>query len=114
MRLGLAGLALSVAAIAVFWAWLGLPEPIHQAPLKPGQKLYCVSYAPFHGSQTPLDLSTGHWQIVITATSAESAPPGTLEPAPPVPLLVPPPPPHPARATAATKEAAVGNRIPSD
>jgi len=58
MRLGLAGLALSVAAIAVFWAWLGLPEPIHQAPLKPGQKLYCVSYAPFHGSQTPLDLST--------------------------------------------------------
>ena len=44
--------------IAMFWVWLGLPVPIHQAPLKPGQKLYCVSYAPFHGSQTPLDLST--------------------------------------------------------
>jgi exo-beta-1,3-glucanase (GH17 family) len=58
MRFGLAGLALSVAAIAVFWAWLGIPVPIHQAPLKPGQKLYCVSYAPFHGGQTPLDPAT--------------------------------------------------------
>ena len=28
------------------------------SPLQPGEKLYCVSYAPFHGSQTPLDLST--------------------------------------------------------
>jgi len=58
MRLGLAGLALSALAIAAFWAWLGIPEPIHQAPLKAGQKLYCVSYAPFHGGQTPLDLAT--------------------------------------------------------
>ncbi len=58
MRLGLAGLALSVLAIAAFWAWLGIPEAIHQAPLKAGQKLYCISYAPFHGRQTPLDLST--------------------------------------------------------
>jgi len=58
MRLGLAGLALSALAIAAFWAWLGIPVPMHQAPLKPGQKLYCVSYAPFHGGQTPLDLST--------------------------------------------------------
>src|SRR5579864_4927875 len=58
MRLGLAGLALSALVIAAFWTWLGIPEPIHQAPLKAGQKLYCVSYAPFHGRQTPLDLST--------------------------------------------------------
>ncbi len=29
-----------------------------QAPLKAGQKLYCVSYAPFHGGQTPLDPAT--------------------------------------------------------
>ena len=29
-----------------------------QAPLKPGEKLYCLSYAPFHGGQTPLDPST--------------------------------------------------------
>ena len=26
-----------------------------QSPLKPGEKLYCLSYAPFHGEQTPLD-----------------------------------------------------------
>jgi glucan 1,3-beta-glucosidase len=29
-----------------------------QAPLKPGEKLYCVSYAPFRGRQTPLDSTT--------------------------------------------------------
>ena len=58
MRLGLAGLALSALLIAVFWAWLGAPVAMPQAPLKPGQKLYCVSYAPFHDGQTPLDLST--------------------------------------------------------
>ncbi len=58
MRLGLSGLALSAVLIAAFWAWLGAPVAMPQAPLKPGQKLYCVSYAPFHDGQTPLDLST--------------------------------------------------------
>ena len=29
-----------------------------QAPLKLGEKLYCLSYAPFHGEQTPLDPDT--------------------------------------------------------
>ena len=35
------------------------------SPLDPGEKLYCVSYAPFRGQQTPLDLSTRiePWQI---------------------------------------------------
>ncbi len=28
------------------------------SPLDPGEKLYCVSYAPFRGQQSPLDLST--------------------------------------------------------
>jgi glucan 1,3-beta-glucosidase len=28
------------------------------SPLDPGEKLYCVSYAPFRGAQTPLDLAT--------------------------------------------------------
>ena len=28
------------------------------SPLDPGEKLYCVSYAPFRGAQSPLDLST--------------------------------------------------------
>jgi exo-beta-1,3-glucanase (GH17 family) len=58
MRLGLAGLALSVLAIAAFWAWLGAPAVMPHAPLKPGQKLYCLSYAPFHGRQSPLDPAT--------------------------------------------------------
>ena len=58
MRLGFAGLAVTVVAIAAFWAWLGSPVPMLQAPLKPGQKLYCLSYAPFHGAQTPLDETT--------------------------------------------------------
>jgi glucan 1,3-beta-glucosidase len=58
MRRGLACLALSALLIAAFWAWLGAPVPMPQAPLKPGQKLYCLSYAPFHAEQTPLDPDT--------------------------------------------------------
>lgn len=58
MRLGFVGLAVTLAAIGAFWAWLGAPVPMPQAPLKPGQKLYCLSYAPFHGTQTPLDETT--------------------------------------------------------
>ena len=35
------------------------------APVGPGEKLYCVSYAPFRGDQSPLDASTfiEPWQI---------------------------------------------------
>ncbi len=55
MRLGLACLAVSALAIAGFWAWLGAPLPMPQTPLNPGEKLYCLSYAPFRGGQTPLD-----------------------------------------------------------
>jgi len=58
MRLGLACLALSVAVIAGAWAWLGAPAPMPQSPLLAGDKLYCLSYAPFRGGQTPLDLAT--------------------------------------------------------
>ena len=58
MRRGLACLALSAPIIAAFWAWLGAPVPMPQAPLKPGGKLYCLSYAPFHGKQTPLEPET--------------------------------------------------------
>jgi glucan 1,3-beta-glucosidase len=58
MRLGLACLALSVAVIGGVWAWLGSPVPMPQSPLLAGQKLYCLSYAPFRGGQTPLDLAT--------------------------------------------------------
>jgi glucan 1,3-beta-glucosidase len=58
MRLPIALLVLSAAAIAAVWAWLGAPVAMPETPLVPGQKLYCVSYAPFRGAQTPLDLST--------------------------------------------------------
>src|ERR1700693_3597376 len=58
MRLGLACLALSVAVIGGTWAWLGAPAPMPQSPLLAGEKLYCLSYAPFRGGQTPLDLAT--------------------------------------------------------
>jgi exo-beta-1,3-glucanase (GH17 family) len=58
MRLGLACLALSAVAIAGAWAWLGAPVPMPSSPLAGGEKLYCVSYAPFRGSQTPFDPAT--------------------------------------------------------
>lgn len=58
MRLALVCLAASVAVIAAVWAWLGQPEPMPQSPLAAGQKLYCLSYAPFQGSQTPYDPAT--------------------------------------------------------
>jgi exo-beta-1,3-glucanase (GH17 family) len=44
--------------IAGIWAWLGTPLPMPQSPLAAGEKLYCLSYAPFRGRQTPLDPST--------------------------------------------------------
>ena len=66
MRLGLACLAVSALAIAGFWAWLGAPIAMPQTPLGPGEKLYCVSYAPFRGDQTPLDSS-----IKISAAQIE-------------------------------------------
>ena len=49
---------LAAATVVAGWWWLGRPEPMPPSPLDPGEKLYCVSYAPFHGAQTPLDLST--------------------------------------------------------
>src|SRR5450631_2560647 len=55
MRLGLASLAVSVAVIGGAWAWLGIPLPMPQSPLAAGEKLYCLSYAPFRAAQTPLD-----------------------------------------------------------
>src|SRR5262245_43584775 len=44
--------------IAIAWWWLGARIAMPPSPLDPTEKLYCISYAPFHGAQTPLDLST--------------------------------------------------------
>jgi len=55
MRFGLACLAAALVAIVGVWAWLGQPVPMPHSPLQPGEKLYCVSYAPFRGSQNPFD-----------------------------------------------------------
>jgi glucan 1,3-beta-glucosidase len=49
---------LTAALIVAAWWWLGAVVPMPPSPLDPGEKLYCVSYAPFRGAQTPLDLST--------------------------------------------------------
>jgi glucan 1,3-beta-glucosidase len=56
MRIGLVSLAFAAAVIAGTWAWLGAPVAMPNAPLAAGEKLWCISYAPFRGSQTPFDL----------------------------------------------------------
>src|SRR6202030_1026576 len=54
MRL-IACLALVGAAIVAAWWWLGVPAAMPASPLDPGAKLYCLSYSPFRGRQTPFD-----------------------------------------------------------
>lgn len=46
------------AMIVAAWWWLGLPIAMPPSPLNPGEKLYCLSYAPFHGTQSPTDPAT--------------------------------------------------------
>ena len=58
MRTGLVCLAVTAAIIGAVWAWLGSPVLVAQSPMGAGEKLYCVSYAPFRGSQTPFDPNT--------------------------------------------------------
>jgi glucan 1,3-beta-glucosidase len=47
-------LALTALAIGAVWWWLGAPVALPPSPLAPGEKLYCVSYAPFRDGQDPL------------------------------------------------------------
>jgi glucan 1,3-beta-glucosidase len=58
MRKPVSLFTLAVAVIIASWWWLGAGVSMPPSPLDPGEKLYCVSYAPFRGAQTPLDLST--------------------------------------------------------
>ena len=55
MLRGFACLAVSAFAVAALWFWLGLPVAMPQTLLQPGEKLYCLSYAPFRGTQSPFD-----------------------------------------------------------
>jgi exo-beta-1,3-glucanase (GH17 family) len=54
----LALFALTAATIGIVWGWLGTPVVLPPSPLAAGQKLYCVSYAPFRGRQDPLVAGT--------------------------------------------------------
>jgi exo-beta-1,3-glucanase (GH17 family) len=55
MRLAVGLSALVAVAIVGAWWWLGAAIAVPASPLAVGEKLYCVSYAPFRGSQTPFD-----------------------------------------------------------
>ena len=53
MGMATALFALAASAIVAVWAWLGAAVQLPPSPLAAGEKLYCVSYAPFRGSQNP-------------------------------------------------------------
>jgi exo-beta-1,3-glucanase (GH17 family) len=42
-------------AIGLLWYGMGRPFPLPASPLAQGQKLNCLSYAPFHGDRAPFD-----------------------------------------------------------
>lgn len=44
--------------IVVSWWWRGLPVPMPAGAVATGEKLHCLSYAPFRGAQTPLNPTT--------------------------------------------------------
>jgi exo-beta-1,3-glucanase (GH17 family) len=54
-HVALALLAPVAAAIVAAWWWLGAPVALPASPLVAGEKLYCMSYSPFRGRQTPFD-----------------------------------------------------------
>jgi exo-beta-1,3-glucanase (GH17 family) len=53
MGIATALFALAASAIVAIWAWLGAAVQLPPSPLGVGEKLHCVSYAPFRGSQNP-------------------------------------------------------------
>jgi exo-beta-1,3-glucanase (GH17 family) len=46
--------SLTALAVAATWWWLGQPVMLAHSGASPGEKLYCVSYAPFRHGQSPL------------------------------------------------------------
>ena len=65
MHIAAALFALAGAAIVAAWAWLGMKVEMPPSPLGPGEKLHCISYAPFRGAQNPFgpDVPTDPRQI---------------------------------------------------
>lgn len=53
MGIATALFALATAAIITAWGWLGAAVQMPPSPLAAGEKLYCISYAPFRGDQSP-------------------------------------------------------------
>ena len=58
MHLPVGLFALCAAAIVAAWYWLGAPVQMPASPLDAGEKLYCLSYAPFREQQNPLGSGT--------------------------------------------------------
>ncbi|MDI3471504.1 MAG: putative beta (1-6) glucans synthase [Pseudolabrys sp.] len=58
MRVATLLLVAVAVIIGAFWAWLGAAVPMPDNPVGRGEKLYCVSYAPFRGWQSPFDPNT--------------------------------------------------------
>jgi exo-beta-1,3-glucanase (GH17 family) len=50
--------ALAASAIVLSWAWLGAAVQMPPSPLAADEKLYCLSYAPFRGTQDPFGPDT--------------------------------------------------------
>src|SRR5215510_14049249 len=55
MRLPIMLAVLVCAAVVAAWWWLGAAVPMPASPLAAGEKLYCVSYAPFRSEQSPFE-----------------------------------------------------------
>jgi exo-beta-1,3-glucanase (GH17 family) len=53
LRAPLGLLLISLSTIAAIWWWLATPVTLPHAPIDPGAKLDCVSYAPFRNQQSP-------------------------------------------------------------
>src|SRR5262247_3268896 len=53
MGIATALFAVAAAVIVAAWGWLGAAVQMPPSPLAAGEKLHCVSYAPFRGDQSP-------------------------------------------------------------
>jgi exo-beta-1,3-glucanase (GH17 family) len=73
LRMPLALLLISLAAIAAVWWRLATPTHLARAPIDPNAKLQCISYAPFRDHQTSLSPATQVSREQIAEDLAELA-----------------------------------------